>query len=354
LTNAKEFASFALRRFGRVYPLHFLFLLLLIGLELIKLLAYAHGAPAEHPPFTGTTSPAAIVTNLLLVQAFGLHGADTWNGPSWSISVEFYTYLVFGLFCSLLGRRKRLAIIAAFLLSIAGAILLYACRGDIQATYDYAFFRCLYGFFCGAAGYLLCFEANPLRFAGPNGATIVEILAVMAAVVFVITGATSAVSLLAPMVFLLAVLVFSAQRGWLSRLLSQRPFQFLGEISYTLYISHAFVLILVGQVLHLLEQKTTMVSAVDYHGLTLYRIDAAGWVSDAAVVSVVSLIVGLSLPLYRYIEQPSRNYINLIARNRALRTVGRRSPAQAVREIALQHGENPLHCPGQARGARDG
>jgi peptidoglycan/LPS O-acetylase OafA/YrhL len=37
------------------------------------------------------------VQQLLMIQALGFTGdATTFNGPSWSISTEFYTYLVFG------------------------------------------------------------------------------------------------------------------------------------------------------------------------------------------------------------------------------------------------------------------
>ncbi len=50
----------------------------------------------------------SFVLNLLLLHSMGFIDYLSWNAPSWSISVEFYTYLVFGLIV-LLAQRLRVA-----------------------------------------------------------------------------------------------------------------------------------------------------------------------------------------------------------------------------------------------------
>jgi len=48
-----------------------------------------------------TSNPAntlySVVTNLLFLHSFGLHDTVTWNTPSWSISAEFLTNVIFVL-----------------------------------------------------------------------------------------------------------------------------------------------------------------------------------------------------------------------------------------------------------------
>src|SRR4029077_20772932 len=95
LSDGDDIKAFVLRRFGRLWPLHVTVLLTLVAIELSRLeIAHIHPIAGEHPAFTADRSVYAIITNLALVQALGLHSFDTWNGPAWSIGVEFYTYLI--------------------------------------------------------------------------------------------------------------------------------------------------------------------------------------------------------------------------------------------------------------------
>src|SRR5437899_2287510 len=87
---------FLILRCGRVYPLHLFMLMCFVAYETLRL--------AEKPDaFTGPNSPAAVVSNVLLLQSMGVHDHLTWNGPSWSISTEWWTYVVFALVCVWLG-----------------------------------------------------------------------------------------------------------------------------------------------------------------------------------------------------------------------------------------------------------
>src|SRR5579862_6600339 len=80
--------EFAIRRFGRVWPLHAGILLLFVMSECLKLgLSQVGGLPTHVPAFGGARTLDAIGANLILVHALGLYHVLTWNGPSWSISV---------------------------------------------------------------------------------------------------------------------------------------------------------------------------------------------------------------------------------------------------------------------------
>ena len=101
---------FALLRFGRLYPLHLAVLLALILLRLVHSASGLGTPSAFQPPLW---SADTIIASLLLVQSLHLFDFTPWNGPSWSISTEFYTYLLFALGVGLMKRRIALLLCKA-------------------------------------------------------------------------------------------------------------------------------------------------------------------------------------------------------------------------------------------------
>ena len=124
IASARDFGRFIVLRFGRVYPLHLVMLALFVAVECAKALAPGIGDPAD-PAFSGSNAPGAIVTNLLLLQAFGIHDTLTWNTPSWSISGEVFAYLLFGFGALVAGRR--LWVVATLAAGLSLAVLLAGC-----------------------------------------------------------------------------------------------------------------------------------------------------------------------------------------------------------------------------------
>src|ERR1700722_1022832 len=91
LQTVADAGRFALRRFGRLYPLHLAVLLVYVGIELGRV-TILRAADA----FSGDTSVSALFENLLLLQGF-TPDHETWNYPAWSISVELWTNFAFAL-----------------------------------------------------------------------------------------------------------------------------------------------------------------------------------------------------------------------------------------------------------------
>jgi len=109
LDSAPAVKRFLVLRLGRVYPLHAFMLLCFVAYELGWLL----WGPAGTALFTGGSKPSAIASNLLLLQSLHVHDGLTWNGPSWSISAEFWTYVLFALAAVSMGLRNGLLALAA-------------------------------------------------------------------------------------------------------------------------------------------------------------------------------------------------------------------------------------------------
>lgn len=257
LSTLGDAGRFAFRRFGRLWPLHAL-----------MLAAFVVTAFLQRDTIGEQHSTYAILTNLLLIQGLGMHSELTWNGPSWSISVEWVLYLVFAALAFVQGR-----LIAYAVLAIGGvAMLVFVAPHGMGSTYDYGVFRGLAGFFTG------CLVAQlPLRRIG----TIGEIATVGLVVAFVSSGE---LQFLAPLVFGLAVYVFAGSMGVVARLLNAKPLVKVGEWSYSIYMTHA-----------------ALIAAMQMTGKIAHPL--------APFVFVVVLI-GLSAVTFTLVERPARDWFS--------------------------------------------
>src|SRR5215469_3779684 len=204
LAVGKAVAVFLIRRFGRLWPLHAAVLAAFVGIEAFKYFSARHGLALNHAPFTGNHGIDAIFANIGLVHSLGIYDHLTWNGPSWSISVEFWTYAAFAVVIALWPGRS-LSIAAAIVVGAPIAILALSRNTPIaDVTYDFGMLRCLFGFFLGHLAHrLFC-----ARFAATAGAMthswrpwFAEGLAVLAIIGFVSFVGDGAPGVAAPLLF---------------------------------------------------------------------------------------------------------------------------------------------------------
>ncbi|WP_457832877.1 acyltransferase family protein, partial [Staphylococcus aureus] len=96
IDSAQDLMRFQFLRFGRLYPVHLLFLLVYVLFEVAKYVGQARlGIVSPNSQPFRENSVTALVQQIFLVQAIGPSGHPTsFNTPAWSISVEFYTYLI--------------------------------------------------------------------------------------------------------------------------------------------------------------------------------------------------------------------------------------------------------------------
>lgn len=307
ITGAVEFRRFMARRFARVWPLHVAVLAVFVAMEAGKAIALGQtGLTADNPPFSGDTSAPAILTNLMLLHALGFHDGATWNYPSWSISTEFYTYAVFGLLCLLgLGRRPgHLAIVA---LAAAAAVARFSPEW-LHTIADFGFFRCVYGFFAGCAVHWLVSRHGRRLPAG----TLAEGVAVVLVITLVSASPKGApLSMAAPLVFGGAVAVFAAEAGALSRLLLTPVPQALGTWSYSIYLLHSLVLVIIGRAVNVAQRLSgvSLTEPILINGETRPLLVLGGpWLGDAALLAYVLVLAGLSALAWRRIECPAQAY----------------------------------------------
>jgi peptidoglycan/LPS O-acetylase OafA/YrhL len=289
--------QFMILRVGRIYPLHIAVLGILVALEVLRF-AFDGTLGGTSDKFTGEHSVPSIFSNLLLIQSLGVHKMLTWNLPSWTISVEFYTYAVFAF--ALLALRRRFYLFVALIIFLA-PIILFVCVGTIDTDFDFGIVRCLFGFFLG----IVCFDLSRLAatkslFNSNRVMSLMEILVVGALVSFVCFFGSGYSTLAAPLVFSFAVVAFSLERGVVSRSLKTKPFVFLGNISYSIYMVHMLVLIGLTYLFQISER---------YFGFALRQHGYFGanlWQGDASYVLFIVLVLVTASLTFSFIEQPGR------------------------------------------------
>ncbi len=307
LTRGTGLRDFAVLRFGRVYPLHLVMLLLFIAVECVALLP-AIKAQMHRQPFDAQHSVFAIFTNLTLTHAFGLHPKLTWNHPSWTIAVEFWTYLVFGLLAVKAGDRLERWLGVAMLI----CVIVLASVSDyfINVTHAWSFFRCLYGFAAGAI--LWRWWSRSGQQPGPYpGATFVELGTVALVVLFVAKAGALPVNLLAPFVFGLAVYVFARSGGAVSRLLHTGPLLLLGSLSYSIYMVHIFVQSRMDDSLRMagkLTGSSFVTTTVKRNGHTIDLVGATPLQGTLFTLLMLAAVIGLSWLTWRWIELPGQRW----------------------------------------------
>lgn len=107
-------SRFFLHRFSRLYPLHLATLLLVAVAQPIYRLQ--HGANFVY----AWNDLPHFLLNLLLLSTIGRDTGLSFNGPSWSVSVEMTLYAIFFLSCAILKPR----LIAMLVIALSGYLLL--------------------------------------------------------------------------------------------------------------------------------------------------------------------------------------------------------------------------------------
>ncbi|MCK9917832.1 acyltransferase [Microbacteriaceae bacterium K1510] len=299
-----DMARFAIRRFGRVWPLHALVLA-----SFIAVIVWINQVP--HPSDLDLTwsgkvySIDAIVPSMLLLNAINLVYGNVWNGPAWSIGAEFYVYLLFAMVLLVASRRLVLPSLA---LSVAGLIVMHHWAPALMnSTWDYGVIRCIAGFFGG----VVAFHAYEML--GRRSffrATLWELAAIALAFLFVIfagdgADAVSPLSLAAPAVFGTAVVVFAGQQGLVSLVLRARPFKALGRYSFSIYMIHQPLLIMLCFSLW----------SAGYSTKAFQGEVTQSWMGsvDLVLVDFMLAVILLAAASYRFIEVPARRAFSRLA-----------------------------------------
>lgn len=256
---------------------------------------------------------------LALTNSFGLYSGG-WNLPSWSISAEFASYLLYAvIFAS--KRRFSLSVIAL----VAGAALTWMLsREYMNVTAKFGVFRCVFGFGVGVVTYYVYEKLRPKVSNIKNVWiwTAAEAVAVTLAIITLLlsvkaSGETLPASFVAPMVFAICVVIFAFERGYIGSFLRLRPFVMLGGLSYSIYMNHWLLLILMSVFYYTVSNAFgaySFASQAMWGGVYLKWYFQNGWLYAVNLILFVSLVVAVSSVTFKFIEDPFRKKFSDLAR----------------------------------------
>jgi peptidoglycan/LPS O-acetylase OafA/YrhL len=229
------------------------------------------------------------LVNLLLLQVFPSSGG--WNEPSWSISAEWFTYLFVPLLIvSITGLpRKSLSVIAGLCFTILIAI--EVLKGDLGLWWGGGLLlaRCAAEATIGIVIYQI-YSAGSFR--SISGRWVTGLLCLIALSMALYRVPHVLTVLLFSLLILATARLPSNSGHWLTR----PVFIYLGLISYSIYMVHWFVRILI------IEPSIWLFGSLPGDLLSILG-------EITAVLLGVVVVVILSHYCYRYVELPWRSRI---------------------------------------------
>lgn len=301
LRDGFSLRKFMLLRLGRVYPLHAFMLAVFLTFE-IFFVVFVPGQ-ADRRPFTGGFELSLLVYSFFLVQTFFGPDGTPWNGPSWSIVVEVWTYLVFGLIFRFAGRWS-FPIVGAIAF-VAPLYLIVATDRYLYVFHDGALARCLYGFAIGVFVHWIISRQVIVNL-GIVFSTFLEFCSVVALVYFISMVGAGPMSLAAPWLFLLIILVFSQEAGYISRLLLLSPMLIIGKLSFSIYLIHVFIQYRMFNIFSVIGNRVGIPIVINFDGEK--RLGLSPLFGDIMSIIMLLLIVTLASLSFRFVEEPGRRW----------------------------------------------
>lgn len=290
LQPRQTFKVFMLNRTFRLYPLHVLMFSVALLFEVGKLIAVEYGIVFLEPAFTGRNAMSEIVPNLLFLQSWLPFASSlSFNAPSWSLSVEYYVYIVFFLTLFVRGKLRLMLWTVMALAAFAGLAL--------QLEQYAGVLRGLACFFAGAMLYML-YSVAELRLQAVQSwlFSAAEILALIVCF-YAVSYLNDVNTIFASICFMWVVFVFAFEKGCIAPVLKAVLFQRLGRYSYSIYMTHSAVLFLIMSVVLVYNKFSTGqadIAVIDLGHVALNNILA---------LAVVVLVFWVSSLTYLHVEK---------------------------------------------------
>ncbi|CAI1131472.1 acyltransferase family protein [Serratia quinivorans] len=240
LMNDRKFIFY---RFARMYPLHIVTMVVVGIIYLLTQRAF----PFDEPFFSG-------IANIFLLQNMGFVSNWSWNDPSWSISAEFWVSVFLVPWCIRRVKTNQLLFIALMCYTV-----LYTSFGSLMVAHEMmygivtsGFVRCIAGVTLGIA---VCRMVQGMGQTGLNHMqkSIIGCLDMIlfAAVVYLVYQKTPIGKLSFLPIPLVALLMLSLAtlNSWFNKIIGSRIPVWLGDISYSVYLIHTPIILVMGSVL---------------------------------------------------------------------------------------------------------
>ncbi len=288
LDSWSSLVNYLKNRFFRIYPL----LLFSTTLFLLALLASNVFFPhLIHHSSNGDVLFFQALDTLLLTNSTPILGTGLGlNFPTWSISSEMISYFLFGLLMRMIPAKQKMGAIL-MLIVICFMFLLFQERYFLTGSWGF-----VRGLLCFNLGYFV-FLFSRKNLVLPN--VLELLLGLFLIILFYLlhqNNFTVKRELLAlvfvPPSFALFILVILKTNGLISRVLSTQVFQFIGKISYSIYLNHALIVVVIPRIL-----------------FELFFIERTNAYLILSLILVLIILIVYSNFTYKFIELRAANWL---------------------------------------------
>jgi peptidoglycan/LPS O-acetylase OafA/YrhL len=247
INSLKDLLNFQIKRFYRLYPTHIFILFIVLIVQILKyfLINYTN-IKSGQSAFGDWYSLKDFIANLFLIQAvFSNFYYLSWNGAAWSISTEFYTYIIFAILFMLINKRFIPVIILIYLLSKNLNFLNLYYFKNFFNIFNSVFFICIFYFSIGCLTYYLYSYLY-------KKVLINNYFSICLCVIFILIKLFFESFFISYdfLIFLLLILIVTLleKKTYLYKLLNSKILIFLGTISYSFYLIHQTIIYFVVQI----------------------------------------------------------------------------------------------------------
>ena len=308
------YGRFLWLRLTRVYPLYLVTLVLLVGWELYKAqhgIGFYAGPLFKMwewegmPPFGSPFTPAdALPSAFLLLQVVTDHGL-TWNFAAWSLSVEWISYLLFPLLIPLAVTRSRWGHLAPLLALTVLAYIVHS-RGTLDVTSGaLAVGRGVSEFVLGLWLLPRVKAARRLPMMQRDLPLLIAFLLPFVLMQFTMTPQLTLLLICAYVLLIWIAACQGERQSLLLRLLDNRLTNWLGDLSYSIYLLHALVLLTGCELIHYLAP-----------GLTeWWYAQTSPLLGVVATLLMLAVLIGLSSLSYNLLERPLQRRLRRLGKS---------------------------------------
>ncbi len=275
----QRYKNFMISRIARIYPVHAFILVFYIAYLTVAQLAGFKNDPVRFDEYV------ELLKQLFLIHAWGFSDYLNWNVPSWSISVELFAYLLFPFLIVEFRQDKLMWRLVRLLLSFIGLGLLCYYRKGLNFSLDYGLVRIFFEFNIGCALYGIA-KSDVISIRTWNW---VFNLSIAALIIYFLFDVPPIYEALFEVIITVFICGLFKGKGTIQKVLGSQIMFYLGEISFSIYMSHWLVFRMFANISD--------------------RLPSIFNDTFAAVTTVIILTLIISHLLYTYVEMPGRKYI---------------------------------------------
>lgn len=289
LIKLDKVVLFIKKRFFRLYPLHVVLLFLYLIIEILKFLFELKTGIKSNEQVFSVSNFSTLISNLFLLQGI-VDKELSFNEVSWSVSFEFYTYILFALMILFIKNKLFLKIIISIIV-ITSFILIYKLN-LMDETNRLGYLRCLYSFFLGVIIYYLNIILQNIN---------LSILEIPVVIISIYLYCYIPNTTFMPIMFgVLIIILNQTKNGIIKSFLNYKLLIYIGKISYSIYMIHYLIIWIHIQFLRfVMDIKTEIINNHTYLKLN----DAQSYF---IIISVMFFVLIASSISYKYIENKFR------------------------------------------------